>query len=153
LQLHCLHSLCSLDVSLLPWMNTMGHVRFAPLQHPYKLQMFSPCTHIFLSHYYQSPAMGQGFSSLRSLTRSSTWILEPEASTFAESSSWSNKDMDPVPPHKRTWTMFNYVTFWISCAVSVTTWQLGSSMLAVGLSWYRLFCVTVCHSPSLIDCL
>ncbi|KAH9960641.1 cytosine-purine permease [Russula dissimulans] len=22
--------------------------------------------------------------------------------------------MDPVPPHKRTWTMLNYVTFWVS---------------------------------------
>jgi hypothetical protein len=42
LQVHCLHALCNLDVSLLPRMNSMGHVRFAPLQHPYKLQMFSP---------------------------------------------------------------------------------------------------------------
>ena len=99
--------------------------------------------------------MGQGFSesSLRSLIRSSAWILEPEASTFAESNSWSNKDMDPVPPHQRTWTMFNYVTFWISCAVSVTTWQLGSSMLAIGLSWYRLFHVPVCRYLALINCL
>jgi hypothetical protein len=71
--------------------------------------------------------MGQGFSesSLRSLTRSFAWILEPEAPTFAESNSWSNKDMDPVPPHKRTWTMLNYVNFWISSAVGgyyVATW-------------------------------
>jgi NCS1 family nucleobase:cation symporter-1 len=81
--------------------------------------------------------MGQLFSksSLGSFTHPSVWILEPEASTFAESSSWSNKDMDPVTSHKRSWTMLNYVTFWISCAVSVTTWQLGSSMLAIGLSW------------------
>ncbi|KAF8504347.1 permease for cytosine/purines, uracil, thiamine, allantoin-domain-containing protein [Russula emetica] len=92
--------------------------------------------------------MGQGFakSSLRSLTRPSAWILEPEASTFAENSSWSNKDMDPVPPHKRTWTMLNYVTFWISCAVSVTTWQLGSSMLAIGLSWRQaLLAISLGH--------
>lgn len=134
-------------------MNSMGHVRFAPFRYPYKLQMFSPCVHVFLSYYYQSPAMGQGFSDsrLRSLTRLSSWTLEPEASTFAENSSWSNKDMDPVPPPKRTWTMLNYITFWISCAVSVTTWQLGSSMLAIGLSWYRLYFVTVCPSLSLID--
>ena len=67
-----------------------------------------------------------------------TWSLEPEVSTFAENSSWTNKDMDPVPPHKQTWTTFNYVTFWISCSVNATVWQLGSSMLAIGLSWYKL---------------
>jgi len=78
---------------------------------------------------------------LRTIARPSTWALEPEPSTFAENSGWSNKDMDPVPPHQRTWTMLDYVTFWISCAVNVTTWQLGSSMLAVGLSWCGLCCL------------
>jgi len=58
--------------------------------------------------------------------------------------------MDPVPPHKQTWTTLNYVTFWISCSVNGTVWQLGSSMLAIGLSWYRLW-VAVCFSPFLID--
>ena len=79
-------------------------------------------------------------SCLLTFTRPSSWILEPEASTFAENSSWSNKDMDPVPPRERTWTMLNYVTFWISCAVNISVWQLASSMLAIGLSWciYRV---------------
>ena len=66
-----------------------------------------------------------------------TWSLEPEVSTFAENSSWTNKDMDPVPVHKQTWTTLNFVTFWISCSVNATVWQLGSSMLAIGLSWYK----------------
>ena len=98
--------------------------------------------------------MGQIFSKsrlqLQKFAHPSEWILEPEASTFAENSSWSNKDVDPVPPHMRTWTMLNYVTFWISCVVNVTVWQLGSSMLAIGLSWYKLSCVTVYCPPSLI---
>jgi len=76
-------------------------------------------------------------SHLRAFASPSAWILEPETSTYAENTAWSNKDMDPVPPHKRTWTMLNYVTFWISCAANVSTWQLGSSMLAIGLSWPR----------------
>jgi len=75
--------------------------------------------------------------------RPSTWILEPETSTLAENSAWSNKDMDPVPPHMRTWTALNYATFWISCAANVTVWQLASSMLAIGLSWYGLCCLFV----------
>ncbi|KAJ7170692.1 permease for cytosine/purines, uracil, thiamine, allantoin-domain-containing protein [Mycena crocata] len=69
----------------------------------------------------------------------SAWALEPEASTFAPSEKWSNRDMDPVPVHLRTWTTWNYVAYWISDAITHTTWQasweLASSMIAVGLSW------------------
>lgn len=43
--------------------------------------------------------------------------------------------MGPVPPHERTWSNWNYVAYWMSDAVSVSGWQLASSMLAVGLSW------------------
>ncbi|KAH9057611.1 NCS1 nucleoside transporter family [Lactarius vividus] len=65
----------------------------------------------------------------------STWRLKPEPSTFAPSSAWSNKDMDPVPPHLRTWTTLNYVAYWISDATNAATWEFASSMLAIGLSW------------------
>ena len=68
--------------------------------------------------------------------RPSHWALEPEPSTHAPSSKWSNKDMDPVPPRYRTWTTWNYVTYWLSDAANVPVYELGSSMLAVGLSWY-----------------
>jgi NCS1 family nucleobase:cation symporter-1 len=43
--------------------------------------------------------------------------------------------MDPVPLDKRTWTMFNYVAYWISDTANAATWALASSMLAIGLSW------------------
>ncbi|TFK69801.1 NCS1 nucleoside transporter family [Pluteus cervinus] len=67
--------------------------------------------------------------------RLSAWELHPEASNNAPPSRWSNKDMDPVPPHQRTWTAWNYVSYWISDAANPGAWQLASSMLAVGLSW------------------
>ncbi|KAJ8469804.1 hypothetical protein ONZ51_g8748 [Trametes cubensis] len=63
------------------------------------------------------------------------WVLEPEPSTFAPNSRWSNKDMDPVPPKGRTWSTFNYVAYWVSDATNVAVWELASSMLAIGLSW------------------
>jgi nucleobase:cation symporter-1, NCS1 family len=44
--------------------------------------------------------------------------------------------MDPVPLDKRTWTTFNYVAYWISDATNIATWELASSMLAIGLSWF-----------------
>ncbi|EJD55098.1 cytosine-purine permease [Auricularia subglabra TFB-10046 SS5] len=43
--------------------------------------------------------------------------------------------MDPCPPKARTWSTFSYITYWISDAFNVATWELASSMLAIGLSW------------------
>jgi len=44
--------------------------------------------------------------------------------------------MDPVPPDLRTWSSWAYVAYWISDATNTGVWELASSMLAVGLSWY-----------------
>ncbi|KAF9446544.1 NCS1 nucleoside transporter family [Macrolepiota fuliginosa MF-IS2] len=72
---------------------------------------------------------------MKNYFRLSTWSLEPENSQFGPNSRWSNKDMDPVPVQKRTWSTWNYIAYWVSDATNVATWQLASSMLAVGLSW------------------
>jgi len=80
--------------------------------------------------------MGKLLSS--PLPRPSAWKLELEPSTFAPSSAWSNKDMDPVPPNSmRTWTTFNYVAYWISDAANASMWAFASSMLAICLSWWQ----------------
>jgi len=64
----------------------------------------------------------------------SAWSLEREDSKFCPSR-WSNKDMDPVSKQDRTWSSWDYVVYWISDAANAATWQMASSMLAVGLSW------------------
>ncbi|KAG5638409.1 hypothetical protein H0H81_000186 [Sphagnurus paluster] len=69
------------------------------------------------------------------LLRLSTWSLQSEEATFGPSGAWSNKDMDPVPLPSRTWTSWNYVSYWISDATTVPMWQFASSMLAIGLTW------------------
>ena len=69
------------------------------------------------------------------LFRLSCWSLVRQASIYGPSARWSNEDMDPVPPEKRTWTTWNYVAYWISDATNAATWQLASSMLTIGLSW------------------
>ena len=43
--------------------------------------------------------------------------------------------MDPVLPEDRTWTTWDYIAYWVSDATNAASWQLASSMLAVGLSW------------------
>jgi len=92
----------------------------------------------FLSTYTSAslPLYSMGKLSSSPLLRPSAWKLEPEPSTFAPSSAWSNKDMDPVPPDMRTWTTFNYVAYWISDAANASMWAFASSMLAIGLSWF-----------------
>ncbi|KAF9238340.1 permease for cytosine/purines, uracil, thiamine, allantoin-domain-containing protein [Melanogaster broomeanus] len=76
--------------------------------------------------------------------RPSKWALEPEETTFA-AHGWSNKDMDPVPPRLRTWTLHcttahpphdrDKISYWLSDATNLAVWELASSMLAIGLSW------------------
>ncbi|KAI9573862.1 NCS1 nucleoside transporter family [Boletus coccyginus] len=80
------------------------------------------------------------------LLRPSTWALEPEKTTLA-AHGWSNKDMDPVPPHLRTWTTWDYIFYWVSDATNLATWELASSMLAIGLSWRQaLPCIAAGYS-------
>ncbi|KAH9890200.1 permease for cytosine/purines, uracil, thiamine, allantoin-domain-containing protein [Xylariomycetidae sp. FL2044] len=62
--------------------------------------------------------------------------LEVEESTYAPAgSSWSNKDLDPIPLEQQTWHTYNFVTYWISDAFSISNWRIGASLIAIGLSW------------------
>lgn len=46
---------------------------------------------------------------------------------------WSNQDMDPTPPEKRTWAWHNYLLYFV--ATGFNNWQGGSSVIGVGLGW------------------
>jgi len=48
---------------------------------------------------------------------------------------WSNEDLDPTPPEKRTWAWYNYVVFY--WGLSFGNWQLGSTMVGIGLNWWQ----------------
>ncbi|KDQ58522.1 hypothetical protein JAAARDRAFT_155037 [Jaapia argillacea MUCL 33604] len=48
-----------------------------------------------------------------------------------------NEDLVPVPPEKRTWKHWNFVTFWIADSFNVNTWMIVSSMVQLGLSWWQ----------------
>ncbi|HEY2857496.1 MAG TPA: NCS1 family nucleobase:cation symporter-1 [Terracidiphilus sp.] len=49
--------------------------------------------------------------------------------------SLSNDDLAPVPPARRTWTMYNYMALWFSMSMEITTYQLASSLIAKGMDW------------------
>lgn len=48
---------------------------------------------------------------------------------------WSNEDLNPTPPEKRTWRWWNYVTFYMG--LSFGNWTLGSTMVGIGLNWWQ----------------
>ncbi|KAF8517347.1 NCS1 nucleoside transporter family [Gautieria morchelliformis] len=62
-------------------------------------------------------------------------VDQSPSSLAPKGSHWSNRDIDPVPPEQRTWKMIDYFTYWISDAFNVATWEIASSILALGLSW------------------
>lgn len=92
---------------------------------------------VLLSFFFLRRPMAD--NSFKACFHPSAWVLQPSVSTFAPNSKWSNRDMDPVPPKGRTWSIYNYVAYWISDAINPVSWELASSMLAVGLSWYDNF--------------
>ncbi|KAM3151091.1 hypothetical protein ABEW05_008568 [Botrytis cinerea] len=52
---------------------------------------------------------------------------------------WSNEDLDPTPPEKRTWRWWNFVTFYLG--LSFGNWTLGSTMVGIGLNWWQAIIV------------
>ncbi|KAL0577979.1 hypothetical protein V5O48_004017 [Marasmius crinis-equi] len=48
--------------------------------------------------------------------------------------SWSNRDLIPLPPQRRTWETFDYYGYWSLGSLNVAAWQAPSSFLTEGLS-------------------
>src|ERR1700681_446123 len=50
-------------------------------------------------------------------------------------SSLYNEDLAPVPPERRTWTLYNYASLWVAMSVCIPTYMLASGLIAGGISW------------------
>jgi len=46
-----------------------------------------------------------------------------------------SEDLAPVPPSKRTWTMWSLAALWVGMAVCIPTYMLASSIILNGISW------------------
>lgn len=55
----------------------------------------------------------------------------------AVSNVWINDDIRPLPPHRRTWTRWAYISFWAINQICISNWQLGASLVALGLSVWQ----------------
>ncbi len=47
-----------------------------------------------------------------------------------------SEDLAPVPPSKRTWSMWNLAAIWVGMAVCIPTYMLAADMIKSGVSWW-----------------
>lgn len=64
------------------------------------------------------------------------WVLEKQESSWAPAGTWSNIDLDITPASRQTWTSWTIFGYWFSDIISIQSWQTGSTILALGLTWY-----------------
>ncbi|KAH7400251.1 uracil permease [Cadophora sp. MPI-SDFR-AT-0126] len=76
----------------------------------------------------ENDAVKARFTSIKS------WECPKQESSIAPPGVWSNADQDPVLDVNRTWSHWAFTGYWMSDLVTVATWQVGSSILIVGLS-------------------
>ncbi|KAI8931474.1 hypothetical protein NX059_011142 [Plenodomus lindquistii] len=80
------------------------------------------------------------------LTQPSSWRLPKQSSSVAPPDVWTNSDMDPVPPERRTWGRGAFVTYWVSDLITISTWSSGSAMITLGLSATDAVLITLAAS-------
>lgn len=56
---------------------------------------------------------------------------------------WINDDIRPLPPHRRTWTRWAFVSFWAINQICLSNWQQGAALVAAGLSVWQAFIAIV----------
>src|SRR5579863_1978594 len=52
-------------------------------------------------------------------------------------SSLYNEDLAPVPPERRTWTLYDYASLWVAMSVCIPTYMLASGLIAGGMNWWQ----------------
>ncbi|QYS97962.1 Nicotinamide riboside transporter 1 [Trichoderma simmonsii] len=61
----------------------------------------------------------------------------------AESNAWINEDIRPLPPSRRKWTSSTYLGWWAIWMMGLSNFQIGSSMVAIGLSVWQTMIVII----------
>ncbi|KAI5866567.1 NCS1 nucleoside transporter family protein-like protein [Durotheca rogersii] len=69
------------------------------------------------------------FETLKQKTR-----LHGDESQHEQTDRWSNRDLIPLPPSRRTWGWFHFFGFWTLSSLNIANWQTPNSFLTQGLS-------------------
>ncbi|MCC6545632.1 NCS1 family nucleobase:cation symporter-1 [Candidatus Sumerlaeota bacterium] len=59
------------------------------------------------------------------------------SATHPADSSLSNEDLAPVPPEKRTWSLWSVAALWVGMAVCISTYNLAAGMIEQGMTWWQ----------------
>ncbi|KXT05212.1 hypothetical protein AC578_8374 [Pseudocercospora eumusae] len=57
---------------------------------------------------------------------------------------WINEDIRPLPPSRRTWTPWAYISFWAINQICLSNFQLGASLVSAGLAvWQAIIAIII----------
>ncbi|KAI6786862.1 hypothetical protein KC332_g13238, partial [Hortaea werneckii] len=71
-------------------------------------------------------------------------FLRVPSSSRTISNIWINDDIRPLPPHRRTWKRWAYVSFWAINQICISNWQLGASLVSAGISvWQAVVAIII----------
>jgi nucleobase:cation symporter-1, NCS1 family len=56
--------------------------------------------------------------------------LRGDESQHEQTDSWSNRDLIPLPPARRTWGTFHYFGYWAISSLNVSNWQTPNTYLS-----------------------
>lgn len=76
---------------------------------------------------------------------------ERETETRLNYGKWSNIDLEPTPPSQRNWSPWYYFAFQFSIAFSPTTYNIGSTLFSIGLSWWLI--IIAAFTGTLLCCI
>jgi NCS1 family nucleobase:cation symporter-1 len=75
-------------------------------------------------------------NEIRKKSKLEGWVLPKQESSWAPAGTWTNIDLDVTPVARRTWTSVTILGYWFSDVISMQSWETGSTILALGLTWY-----------------
>jgi NCS1 family nucleobase:cation symporter-1 len=71
-------------------------------------------------------------------------ILEISEEQRSEASRWINYDIRPIESGRRTWRFLTFNNYWLLVNTNISTYLSGSSLIALGLTWWQTFlCIVV----------
>ncbi|KAK5999702.1 hypothetical protein QM012_005108 [Aureobasidium pullulans] len=81
-------------------------------------------------------------ASIKAKSHRKAWVLPKQTTSFAPDCTWTNVDLDVTPLERRIWTPSSYLGYWISDVPSAQSWQIGASILAIGLTYREaIYCI------------
>lgn len=56
--------------------------------------------------------------------------LQGDVAQHEQTDAWSNRDLIPLPPSRRTWGWFNFFGFWSIASLNLANWQTPNTYLS-----------------------